>query len=1199
MWAETEPSKASRPPRTIAEIACQLCRRRKVKCDRTLPHCKVCIQTNQVCEYPLRPKKPGPKIGSLQRHKRRYRDRENGSTPSNANGVGSTASTGSNTNGNSASSININNSDRRNRNSTRRSSDKRSPRSPPDSSPSDAETTHDGSSVTANGGSSNSNSISRGSRGGHRATRNEPAFESVSKSVFEDDDEDDQDGDEDNNDDRRRRRTATTRRTRDAAPTSTEPNQDRTVINNGRTGTTSPAGTTNDEWTQRRRNSRLNINDLSFILHPSHEASTPEKDGSLEGAVNGGDAGVGPSPAASPNNSTGKDHATAGSATAASTPEARQQSIIQQACTALGVSETMLRSCIEGYFSNMVAINLFHQPSFADKLATVASPVQLFALLTAMMGYAMRFMPEQTTAPSQQTQTPINVADTLMVDDHIDPMLMAMPPPQPPQPTPPPTPEHFLDMARRLIERALDECGDDPPTLAILQACIIYTHCELTRGVHGRAWRSLGMCVRLAYEMNLHLVDARTSPASSSEVAWRDAEEKRRAWWAIWEMDVFASTIRRTPTAVDWTQMETLLPVDDVHWFGASSSEKRRSCFMELDPVRRWKALQASGNQSPKAWFLIINSLMKDARIISSPRGVPFHGEGPTPPQAVSASSTPRKRRASPPGSCPVEEARQKLEILANCVQCFVLALPSHLQYRNQFLGFGAEGCGETTTDATTSLRQLHCGIYNIFVMTQLTRLMIHRYELFGSHAQHFRQSLSSSTTTPKSLGRSSPLDNPAFLPYIEAADNILTIVNRSCEEHIQHINPFLLSTIWLAAAVQLVRRHVAVPKRGTGGASSGPLQHQQTLIKSRFEVLYLTYKRCAAFWNVRTAMEQNLEALESQLEGDRRDRDHDEEEDDSQTDVENNISDDEHGHPKKRDRANRDDRDQRKQKKTRVVKEKQSRVNGAAPRQSRRPAAASKAFTDPYTSWTRSTSNHQQMAPVVSPAPQSQTTTLVPQTQQQMAHTMAFQPIFQVPGPPAPLSTYSDPTGASSASFLGDGDALINTSGNNTTANAAHISPSTPTVSFPSEPVSDTIGNPGHQRRATASSSFNYFKFDSPAQQHTQPHNSTHANGYESSPPTNDAAQTAQAKALLTFMQMSSHNRQTGSHSHPRTDSFVVDTGDSMGDVPLSMISPTLFEPDLSMDDMQQQQNSNNFEWHGLDLPMDIHDLLSGFSAY
>ncbi|KAL3959659.1 hypothetical protein ACCO45_004776 [Purpureocillium lilacinum] len=56
------------------DISCHSCRRRKVRCDRERPRCQACEQTNQDCEYPLGPMKPGPKIGTLQRRKRKRRD---------------------------------------------------------------------------------------------------------------------------------------------------------------------------------------------------------------------------------------------------------------------------------------------------------------------------------------------------------------------------------------------------------------------------------------------------------------------------------------------------------------------------------------------------------------------------------------------------------------------------------------------------------------------------------------------------------------------------------------------------------------------------------------------------------------------------------------------------------------------------------------------------------------------------------------------------------------------------------------------------------------------------------------------------------------------------------------------------------------------------------------------------------------------
>jgi hypothetical protein len=244
---------------------------------------------------------------------------------------------------------------------------------------------------------------------------------------------------------------------------------------------------------------------------------------------------------------------------------------------------------------------------------------------------------------------------------------------------------------------------------------------------------------------------------------------------------------------------------------------------------------------------------MKDAQIISSPRGVPFH---PSQGQRQRAKSFCQKGKG--PRVNLVEESRQKLAMLANSVQCFVLALPQHLKYRNRYLGFDPPVAAQVG-----SMRQLHCDIYNIYVMTQLARLMIHRYDMFGSHTQSRQSSVNGNDQhfhpgdgpVQNSPAFQDP-DNPSVSQYFEAADNILMIVNRSCENHIQHINPFLPSTIWLAAAAQLVRNYI-----NTDNVSPG-------LIKSRFDVLYLTYKRCVEFWDTKTAMEQNLESLEMQLEG-------------------------------------------------------------------------------------------------------------------------------------------------------------------------------------------------------------------------------------------------------------------------------------------------------------------------------------------
>lgn len=436
-------------------------------------------------------------------------------------------------------------------------------------------------------------------------------------------------------------------------------------------------------------------------------------------------------------------------------------------------------------------------------LRGITSTAQVCALLTALRSFAVRF--------------------DLDLDEHVETRLGDS------QSNANEHAAYYLDLTAGYINEALNECGDYTPPLCILQACIISTHCQLSQGVLGKAWRSLGTCARLAYEMNLHLVDVGASSGSSAAethpAQWCEDEGKRRAWWAVWEMDVFATTIRRTPTAIDWSQIDTLLPVENRYWF---ERKPRPSCFLEMDPVCRWKTLQRSGNESPKAWFIVINSLMKDAQRISSPRGVP-------------SASTDYSNDCRPDS---MNAARRRLEVIENAVQCYRLALPSHLKYHNQYLGFEPRAPGQNK-------RQDHCSIYNIYMMTQLARLMIHRFDAFGERP---RVAISSHDLDASTDSRDWT-ESLAIKQYFEAADDLLIIVRRSCDDHIRYINPFLSSTIWLASAVLLVRSQFCRPET------------TRPVIKSRYEVMHLTYRKCVDFWGIRATVQQNLGDLERRLE--------------------------------------------------------------------------------------------------------------------------------------------------------------------------------------------------------------------------------------------------------------------------------------------------------------------------------------------
>ncbi|KAJ5569121.1 fungal-specific transcription factor domain-containing protein [Penicillium hetheringtonii] len=389
-------------------------------------------------------------------------------------------------------------------------------------------------------------------------------------------------------------------------------------------------------------------------------------------------------------------------------------------------------------------------------------------------------------------------------------------------------PAWFLDIAFKYINQALMDYDDNVPPLCLIQALIVATHCRLTQGVRGKAWRSLGLCVSLIYESNLHCLDSGKDSRVNNVFQWQEDEEKRRAFWAIWEMDVFASTIRRTPTLIDWNHMEVLLPVDNMHWFAGQPSA---SCFMQNDPNHRWKALQDSGNPSPKAWYLVINSLMKEAQVVRDM-------------QAVSSTENIHHNHQRHHHRTPYQYSSRP----ASSIEDFF----GIGDYRDQYLAFRAPGQGQME-----SQRQQHCSVCNIYVMTQLAHLMIYRNDAFI--IQNFQPETSSGqfagAQAEQTALRLSDTENMARQQYYEAADRILRIVNQSCVEHIQYINPFLSSTIWLAAAVQLVRKYLTRESSNQG------------LIRSRFDVLHLSYQRCVEFWDIQNALQRNLESIWEQLE--------------------------------------------------------------------------------------------------------------------------------------------------------------------------------------------------------------------------------------------------------------------------------------------------------------------------------------------
>jgi len=413
---------------------------------------------------------------------------------------------------------------------------------------------------------------------------------------------------------------------------------------------------------------------------------------------------------------------------------------------------------------------------------------------------------------------------------------------------------YFADLAMKYVIEAVDECEDEPVPLSVLQTLILATHWLLIQGVRGRAWRFLGLSVRTAYEQNLHLIDAGKTPGVETNVArWIQDEERRRAWWAIWEMEVFATFIRRCPTAIDWSQNETFLPAEDENWF---QGRPEASCFLDSS-VNRWKPLEEIGNQSPKAWFIVVKSFMKDAQTISSPNGIDKtvavspdllsqDGEGPSDSQ----------RR---PETLHDEDALNRLSAVHNSLRCYIMTLPSKLRYHHQYLSFGAK---EVSRESRCRLRLLHSSIYSIHLMTQLTKLMIYKYYIFRTGKRWSYLPLEAavmngqddhgSTWSPRKFGGARLLgpEKDDLEHYFDVADEIMALVSSSSNAHYRYVNPFLANTIWLAAAVQLVRRELSPP----GWAKE--------LIGSRFELLCLTYNQFVKYWDMSATLTKNFDII-------------------------------------------------------------------------------------------------------------------------------------------------------------------------------------------------------------------------------------------------------------------------------------------------------------------------------------------------
>ena len=483
------------------------------------------------------------------------------------------------------------------------------------------------------------------------------------------------------------------------------------------------------------------------------------------------------------------------------------------ACAKLGCSYEQGWGMVRFYLQNMTAYSLFHHPTFEQKLDSIVSPKELEAFLSALFSYALRFK------------------DNIKSVQHTSLFAKAM-----------------LEVSCQLQHECLEECLDDDPPLHLLQSLYLVTFQKLINGVRGKTWRMLGDCIRMGYELRLHLIDAHAIKGESDvdhtagSENWILSEERRRIWWALWEMDIFTSTIRRLPNAIDERLNYTFLPVPDENWF---SGNETQTCFLAADADQRWRDIANSGNRSPQTWYILVNSYMFDA-----------HKMGAFP--EVWASRIGFDAAAPGPDDTEVKLVPRMREFLDSCLRRAQMSLPHELNCEERFLSFNTSAhAGGLSARAVDSAK------YCIQVMCQLARQMLCIWEVHHMTVSATNTNIGEKVRSERNASNAysaryhenrTKNEGRIWDRYVEAANLTAEVIRKSSPQHYEFVNPLIANAIWYAAASLVVAKLF------------GPPGFDSRLAQSNFELLVATLNKFELFWQIPSVLKHKLRNLEQTL---------------------------------------------------------------------------------------------------------------------------------------------------------------------------------------------------------------------------------------------------------------------------------------------------------------------------------------------
>ena len=222
--------------------------------------------------------------------------------------------------------------------------------------------------------------------------------------------------------------------------------------------------------------------------------------------------------------------------------------------------------------------------------------------------------------------------------------------------------KRFFQEATRLYEISNRQYLAASPSLELLDGIILLTYNALQLGPTRQAWLMCGVCARLAYELGLHNTDVDIitedlRDQNLTDETLRDREERRRAWWVVWDMDTFANSMALTPFVLSFRHANVLLPMSDDEWLGSQSCTPT---YLEADTSTPWKKLSNLPKQGAWAWFLVGTTILR---------------------QAVDAGIS--------------RTNFQDLERVEICADCFAMVLPEIFQLDVASVSFTEQNFGE------------------------------------------------------------------------------------------------------------------------------------------------------------------------------------------------------------------------------------------------------------------------------------------------------------------------------------------------------------------------------------------------------------------------------------------------------------------------------------------------------------------------